>query len=103
MLLDEFLKTKKPQAEQTPIEDGGLNGAHGLAKKKKKKKKKIVNSKDYTTGGGHLEIGEEYEDDIVEKEMQVAFKPKRNYDVPSTPISPAMVTPNVITDYADFK
>ena len=31
------------------------------------------------------------------------FKPKRNYDIPTGPISPAMVTPNVITDLAAHK
>jgi hypothetical protein len=68
---------------------------------KKKKKTTTKNSKD--PGAHHLEVDEEYEDDPEEKDQMMAFKPKRNYEVPSGPIIPAMVTPNVISDLAEHK
>jgi hypothetical protein len=73
------------------------------AKKKLKKKKKTTTKNFKEPGAHHLAVDEEYEDDPEEKDQMLDFKPKRNYDIPTGPISPAMVTPNVITDLAAHK
>ncbi len=71
-------------------------------KKKKKKKNSQRNSKD-PKSIGHLMVDEEYEDDPEEKEQMIAFKPKRNYDIPPSSISPTVLTPNAIADLAEHK